>query len=346
MPIPHNSVAPVPVAGAAVRRALAALTAIVTLLLAIGCGLLGAQATQPTGPNPRNLERPTLRVGSILSAGAAPLRIAIAKGYFEQEGLHVVPATTTGGGQAIPQLSSGDLDLTTTNDATAIAAQLKQAPELRFVFDCVQATPNSTVLTALPDSGINTIGDLAGRRVGVSTLNDLVMFALYDVLRANNIDPKTINFVVVPYANSEEALRTHQVDAVAQNEPYLTESAQHLSTRRVVDVFSGQGPNSNLPIAAYVATAKLAGSAPRSIAAFQRAMVRAARDAADRDEVERILPSYLKLDSATTKLMTLPGFPTTLNPVRLQRVADLMLSYGELRAHYDVGPMIVPVPVN
>lgn len=343
MSIPLFSVARPGQSARTVRRALAALIALGTVLLASGCGLLGAQ-TEAAGPNPQHLERPTLRVGSILSTGSAPLRIAIAKGYFAQEGLHVVPVTTTGGGQALPQLTSGDLDLTTTNDVTAIAANMKKAPELRFVFDCVQATPKSTAITTLPDSGLNTIGDLAGKRVGVSTLNDIVMFALYDELKANNIDPKSINFVVVPYANSEEALRTHQVDAVAQNEPYLTESAQHLSTRRVVDVFSDEGPNHEMPIAAYVATAKLATEAPKSIAAFQRAMVRAARDAANRDEVEKILPSYVKLDSATTKLMTMPGFPTSLNSVRLQRVADLMLSYGQLPARYDVSPMIVPVP--
>lgn len=330
----------------AARHSQLILPVILALFLASACSLLGDAAPSDSGPNPQHLEKSTIRVGAISAASSAPLYLALRNGYFAQQGLTVVPVVTTGGAQALPQLSSGDLDITLTNDVTAIAAQVKKTPDLRFVFDGVEATRQTYTVDTLPDSGINTIADLAGKKVGVSTLDDIVTFALQDAFRASNVDPKAAQFVVIPYAQSGEALRTHQVDAVTQTEPYITQAQQQVDAKRVVDVFADQGPNHGMPVAAYVATAKLTGQAPKTIAAFQRAMALGARDAANRANVERILPTYAKIDPTTAMLMALPAYPTGLNRIRLQRDADLMLTYGALRTRFDVRSMIVPTPAN
>jgi NitT/TauT family transport system substrate-binding protein len=86
---------------------------------------------------------------------------------------------------------------------------------------------------------------------------------------------------------------------------------------------------------------------PRTAAAFQRAITKGQQIAAtNRNEVAKVLPTYVKgLDATTAQLVALGAYPTSLNPVRLQRVADLMLQHGYLPNKVDVRPMVVQPPV-
>src|SRR5437764_71271 len=120
------------------------LIVVATLFLGTGCSLLGGSSSSPsTGSNNAHLEKSTIRVGAISAISSAPLYIALQKGYFSQQGLDVQPVVTQGGAQAIPQLLSGGLDLTLTNDMTAITAQLKKTADLRFVFDGIQTAKDT-----------------------------------------------------------------------------------------------------------------------------------------------------------------------------------------------------------
>ncbi|MFB9306512.1 hypothetical protein [Kibdelosporangium philippinense] len=40
--------------------------------------------------------------------------------------------------------------------------------------------------------------------------------------------------------------------------------------------------------------------------------------------------------------MTVPTFPSTTDPVRLQRVADLLQKYGEIPGRLDMVTMVLP----
>jgi NitT/TauT family transport system substrate-binding protein len=82
---------------------------------------------------------------------------------------------------------------------------------------------------------------------------------------------------------------------------------------------------------------------PRTIAAFQRALARGAEIAGtDRTRVERSIRGYAGVDEQTAALVTLVGYPTRMDPTRLQRVPDLMNAFGVLEGHLDVRSMILP----
>jgi NitT/TauT family transport system substrate-binding protein len=57
-----------------------------------------------------------------------------------------------------------------------------------------------------------------------------------------------------------------------------------------------------------------------------------------------VIPTYTKIDPKVAQLISLGSYPTTLNPIRLQRVADLMWSNGLLAKKLDVTPMILARP--
>jgi NitT/TauT family transport system substrate-binding protein len=105
------------------------------------------------------------------------------------------------------------------------------------------------------------------------------------------------------------------------------------------------GAAADFPIAGWGVTDTFARDNPHTIAAFQRAMAKAQQLAAtDRTIVTNILPTYTKIDAKIAPLISLGAYPTTLNPIRLQRVADLMQANGLLTKRLDVTPMILAHP--
>jgi NitT/TauT family transport system substrate-binding protein len=329
--------------GRLAARSVLGVAGAIALVLASSCSVLsGSSDSSSSGPNTQNLEKPSIKVGGIASASSAVLYIAQDKGYFKQEGLNVQVVTTTNGNQAIPQLVGNKLDITLANDVLGIQSVIKGV-KIKLVFDGPSTSPRSFVISALPSTNIKSLADLAGKKVGVSSTTDIVMAALKDELTTVNVDPNSVNFVTVPYAQSKTALQQKTVDATVQSEPYATETAQSLGARPVVDVFPAGSEAANIPNAGYFANTSFVQNDPKTLAAFQKAMAKAAADAANRQTVETAIGTHIKsLSKQVLDVMALPGFPADLDPARIQRVADLMTKTGGLKTHFDVRQMLAP----
>jgi NitT/TauT family transport system substrate-binding protein len=59
-----------------------------------------------------------------------------------------------------------------------------------------------------------------------------------------------------------------------------------------------------------------------------------------------VLPGYAKVDAQTATTLTLPGYPTSLDPAGLQRLSDLMLKQGLLKSAIDVPSVIFTPPAR
>ena len=324
------------------RMALTA-TAVLALALATSCSALSGNSNSSSGgSNSQNLEKPTIKVGAIAGASSAALYIAYDKGYFSQQGLNVQIVTTANGTQALTQLMGKSLDITLANDVSGMQAKIKGQP-VQLVFDGPSTAPRTFVVSALPSSNITKLADLKGKKVGVSSQTDAATATLKQDLQAVSVDPATVTFQVVPYAQSEQALKTNSVDAAVTSEPYTTEAAQALGARPVVDVFPDGSAESGIPNAGYFATDTFVKNDPKTMAAFQRAMAKGAADAANRQNVETAVAKHLpSLPKQVLDVMALPGFPADLDPNRIQRVADLMQKSGIIKDHFDVRQMLAP----
>jgi NitT/TauT family transport system substrate-binding protein len=119
-------------------------------------------------------------------------------------------------------------------------------------------------------------------------------------------------------------------------EPYITDTAKALGARLVLD--TAIGPTADLPVAGYASTAEFARNNPKTVAAFKRAIRRAQQICGDRQNVEKVLPSYAQVDPQTAVITGVGVYPTSEqpSPVRLQRVADLMQRFNLLSARLDV----------
>lgn len=328
-------------------RAVGLLATLLVALLTAGCGLFGGSdepeaagdASAKTGP----LEKTTLNVGVMVGIDCAGPQLALLNKAFEEEGLTIKPETVQSGAIAIPKLAGGGLDITFGNWVSFMKAHGKAA-DLRFIAESYLSTPNSNfAVIAGKDSGITTPKDLQGKTVAVNAKANINELLLRAVLAANDVPFDTLSLVEMPFPEMAQAIQNGTVDAAATIDPFVSAAQQSVGARIVFDL-TGPGPTENFPLSGFATTAKFAKDNPNTIAAFQRALLKGQELAADRSNIEKALPKFAKMDADTAAIVRIGQFPTTIDPKRLQRVADLLVTYKMLPKKLDVEPLVIPSP--
>ncbi|SPL96652.1 putative extracellular solute-binding protein [[Actinomadura] parvosata subsp. kistnae] len=312
---------------ASIRLGVAAALAFVT----VGC------TAAPDEPPPPRPERGTIKVGVMPTADAAPLFVAIEKGYFEQEGLEVQPVTATGAGAMLPQIEAGVLDLGQTDYVTTILAA-EHGKRLKIVGASAQAGPAGYALVAAKDSKIGSVRRLKGKTVAVNNLMGAGMLRVIAMLKDAGLDRDDVTFVEKPFPDMPAMLAAGKADAALLAEPYVSTGAAQALLRAVPDTVPGRF--TDLPTSGWVTTDKWRSEHPATLAAFRRGLAKGLRAAADRKEVEAVLPAYTKITAAAAPNVSLGAVPTAVDPGRLQRVADLMRQHGYVKSSLDVRALI------
>lgn len=315
------------------RPALLTSILLTAALIAAGCGGSGS-----SGGN--GLEKKNITVASLPLVDGAALYIAVKHKFFDQEGLHVQIKPVAQSIQALPALQNGQVDVIAgANYVTFLQANEKGLLKLRIVADGAANASRFTEVLVMPNSPIKQAKDLEGKTLAVNILNNIQSLTTNQVLKANNVDPAKVKYRAVPFPQMGAALQKGQIDAVNTAEPFGTDFQRKLGARMVVDV--GSAPVNDLPISGYVSTQQFVDKNPKTAAAFQRAIQKAQQLAStDRKQVEAVLPTYAKIDAQTASVLSLPGYPTSLNATRLQRLADLMLQDGLLKNKVDMKSVI------
>ncbi|MFD1148527.1 ABC transporter substrate-binding protein [Saccharothrix hoggarensis] len=320
------------------------MSAVAMLAVVSGCGLLGGSEDKPADAagTPGKVEKAKITLGLLPILDVASVHVAIKKGYFKEEGLEVDVKIIQGGAAAIPGLISGDLDVTFGNWVSFFGAEAKEAAKsvdgLKLVSDGYQAKPEMFLILAKADSPIKSPKDLEGKTIAINTFKNIAELTAKATLEANDVDPAKVTFKEFPFPDMEAAVQNGTVDAAFMVEPFISRAQRASGQITVLDAASG--PTADIPIAGYATTGKFVKENPNTVAAFQRAMAKGQRDAADRPTVEPLLVEYAKVDKETASLVHFGEFPTTLDATRLQRVANLMRTYGLLEKDFDVKPML------
>jgi NitT/TauT family transport system substrate-binding protein len=160
-------------------------------------------------------------------------------------------------------------------------------------------------------------------------------------LSSSNFTTVTLSFTAAP-----QAIATGTIDATFTTEPFITIMEESSGARELADLLSG--PLSGFPVDCWGTTASFVSKYPKTVAAFQRAMVQAVRLAAsDTALVRAELPKFVTtIKPQLAKIITLPQFNTTLTLARMQRVANAMIHQGALPANFDVAAMFYPPPAG
>jgi NitT/TauT family transport system substrate-binding protein len=318
------------------RRSL--LSGALALTLAIPLAACGG-GDEPASDS--GLEQTEITVGTMPIGDTAPLQIAISQGLFKAEGLTVKTSVINGGAEAVPKLKSGQLDISVGNYVSFIAARARGALEPKIVAEASQSAPMTHALLVAKDSPIRTLADLKGKKIAVNTKRNVGTLMVRSAARRAGVQlDEDRNFVEVPPPNTEAVLKSGGVDAAAAVEPFGTQITRKLGARVLADL--SHGPTVGFPLAGWVSTEEFVARNPKTIAAFQRAIIKAQGIAADRKVVQDILPKYARgIDADVAASMKLTLYPTSLDPARLERVANLMRQYGLLTQPVEVRSMLV-----
>jgi NitT/TauT family transport system substrate-binding protein len=159
-------------------------------------------------------------------------------------------------------------------------------------------------------------------------------------LQADGVATAGVRFVAIPFAAMATALKAHRVAAISEVEPFLSTGEKALGAQPVLEQCTG--PTAGIPLGGYLTTAAWAAQHPAAARAFTRAVEQGqALAATDRAAVEKVLPAYLHISKGTAALVNLNIFPTSADPVVLQRVANLMAEGGMLTKPLNVAPLVL-----
>ncbi|MFC9249827.1 ABC transporter substrate-binding protein [Amycolatopsis thailandensis] len=302
-----------------------------------GCDTLGMDRSAAS-PVELGVEKPQIRVAVLSTVDFAPLRMAQASGYFEDEGLEVEEIEVATGQAATAMVMSGEADIGGASYLPFLAAKGTAAVDIRIVAGSSSASPRSTSVVSVPGSPVRTVHDLAGRRIAVTDLNTASHLLTISLMRDHGVNTDKVLWVPLAFSNVALALKSGQVDAAFLAEPYLTQAAMVAGAFPVADVSTGS--TQDIPLTGYGGLGDFVDRHPRTVAAFQRALSRTSRDLADRTRTEQLLVKFTRTDRDVLALVTLPAYGSTLDPLRLQRVADLLHRSGVIPARLDAGPLL------
>jgi NitT/TauT family transport system substrate-binding protein len=320
------------------RRRRTCQTSLIVLSLVIavaGCGFVGSD-----GSGFARVEKATLNIGTVPASSAAPILIAEKRGLLKQAGLKVKLQILDGGPGAMKMLNNGQLDLLINNNVTTLQAQ-SEGLDLRIVQEIDKAPDGHFRLVVGAKSPIRSMQDIKGKTIGVNTRRNVAELSIRMVLQINGIDIKRdrVKFARLNYADTPKALTDGRIDATWLFDPWLT-LAERQGARSVA--FAMAGPLDDFPMTAYISTAAFADKNPRTVAAFKSVIVKAQSIAAqNRSETDTAMAQLVKQDRNFISTLVLSDYLTSTNPVRLQRVSDLMLRFGYIPKRLNVRPMII-----
>jgi NitT/TauT family transport system substrate-binding protein len=114
-----------------------------------------------------------------------PFRIAIAKGFFKDQGLTVEPIFVRGGPTALAALISGDVDFASVGGAQAPIRSRAKGLDIHII----ASQSNYTNYTLLGSKEAKSVEDLRGKIIGVTGAGAFSDFTIRIYLKRNNLDP-------------------------------------------------------------------------------------------------------------------------------------------------------------
>jgi NitT/TauT family transport system substrate-binding protein len=322
--------------GIATARRIAATTVLSVLPLALVAACGGASPSAGGA-----LEKTNLVVGAVPAETSTAVYIAQERGIFAAHGLNVKIKTIVSTADVVADLLHGDLDVASGQVTSFIAAQAQGLGPFRVLASGLEMGPGVDEMVALTTSHINNAGQLPGKTIAENASSGNGELLTDALLTDYNVRLNRVRLKVVPFASMSAALAAHRIDAAYCSEPYCTEMQQEDGATVVGDLDQGQAQS--LLIGGYTVTASWLKKYPHTAAAFT-ASIAEASEVADTNlaAAQHALIVNLHINPQVADVMATGTFPTSVDPVKLQQVADLMLRFGELKQRFVATTLTEP----
>ena len=220
------------------RRSPTILTALVTALL-VSCTAV-APAALPTPTQQRTALR--VGLGYIPSVQFAQFYLAEQRGYYREAGLDVTFENKIDP-DLVTLVGQGTLDFGIA-DGTSVIPAVSQGIPVRYIATIYARFPN--VVFARASSGIRSVADLEGVRLGIPGRYGSSWIMLQALLASEGLTPEDLEIVEYPDFGQLAGLRQGAVEAAtgfANNEPVQLELAgEEVTVLRVDQITPLPGP--------------------------------------------------------------------------------------------------------
>ena len=218
------------------------------------------------------------------------IHVALANGYFVEEGLDVQTIVNTFGKASLQTLLEHKSDFASVAETPVMFSILKG--EKIFVIANVETTNMNNAILARVDAGIVKSADLKGKRIGYTpgTTSD---FFLDSILTANNLSRKQIQAIPLKPEEMQDAIMAKQVDAVCTwNYPLV--QIKHLLGANGTIIYDKEIYTETYNVAAQQEYVK---NNPETVQRFLRALIKAENFVVKNpDAAQSIVSSATKVD--------------------------------------------------
>jgi NitT/TauT family transport system substrate-binding protein len=305
-----------------------------TSFLAGGC----AAGLVSIGLPARAQQRSSVRLAAVPIDASGEAYYASDLGYFKEAGLDVDLVSMVNGGVIAPAVSSGSIDIGSSNIVSLATAHERGIP---FVVVApagmyTSKTTNMGVIVA-KGSPITTAAALSGKTVAVDSLKGIayVTFAAWVDKSGGNLS--AIKFIELQMAEQPAALSVGRVDAGVVAEPFLTNA---LDTSSLLTKLGDDVAHAFL-IGAYFTTLAYAQAHPDVVRAFANVIIKTGRWANTHGpEAQTILQKYSKTKPIAGMLHTV--YPDRFDVGIAQPLIDAAAKYGVLNKSFPVAEMTAP----
>jgi NitT/TauT family transport system substrate-binding protein len=158
------------------------------------------------------------------------------------------------GPDIMPAIVAGDIDIAALASDGAISGRANGVP----IYTVAGFAKGGARIVAGADTGIKSLADLKGRKVGVTRggAHELLLYAELEKAGLSWSDKpgKDVHIVFLAFADLNQALAAKQIDAMCQSEP---QSSQALNKKFGVEVMKPYGTRMGEPVRLLVMTEKM-----------------------------------------------------------------------------------------
>ena len=317
----------------------------IALMALSGCA--GAAATAGS-TSPNGLQKTTLNVAVVPAVDSAGFFVALHEGLFAKQGLNIHYTPAVSSDVSIGEQLAGKFDITGGNYVSYIQHYVKDHQPLEIIAEGSVMQQGTQAIYTMPDSKIKTLSELKGHVLGINAPLNINYLLAASVLTQNGIKLNQVTFpsAPIPFPTMAAQLAAGKIDAAAMPEPFATSAEQKYGAVELADL--NQGATEQFPIQGYVVTKSWAQQNPGTLKAFITALSQG-QELADtsRSSVEKAMealngPPNGEIPPIVASVMAVNIYPTAIDKVRIQRVADVMYQFGLLQSRFNVTPMIGP----
>lgn len=198
---------------------------LITLALIITLNVSGCQKQKQFGPPEK------ITIAYSTAPNALLMAIALAKGYFSEEGLDATSQPHPFGKPALQAVIEGKADIATAGDTPIVFAVMEGRKITTLA--AIQISNRDNAIVANRERGIARPSDLKGKTIGL-TLGTTGHFFADSFLLMQGIDEKQVKIINLKPDEMAEALDTGKVDAVSTWNPALMQAKKKLGSKGII----------------------------------------------------------------------------------------------------------------